>query len=83
MDGFSGYSQIAIFEGDQVKTAFIMPWGTFIYKKMAFGLKNVSASFNCIVYIVFDPFLNKFLKIFMDDFSNFLGAGCAALVESL
>ena len=45
MDGFSRYNQIQIKPEDQHKTAFICPWGTFAYKKMPFGLKNVGATF--------------------------------------
>ena len=45
MDGFSGYNQIQIKPEDQHKTAFICPWGTFAYRKMPFGLKNVGATF--------------------------------------
>ena len=43
--GFSGYNQIQIKPEDQHKTAFIFPWGTFAYKKIPFGLKNVKATF--------------------------------------
>jgi hypothetical protein len=45
MDGFSEYNQIKIKLEDQRKTAFIFPWGTFAYRKMPFGLKNVGATF--------------------------------------
>jgi hypothetical protein len=45
MDGFLGYNQIQINPEDQHKTTFICPWGTFSYKKMPFGLKNVGATF--------------------------------------
>src|SRR5713101_7602162 len=45
MDGFYGYNQIQIEPEDQHKTTFICPWGTFAYKKMPFGLKNVGATF--------------------------------------
>jgi hypothetical protein len=45
MDGFSGYNQIQIKPKDQHKTTFICPWGTFTYRKMPFGLKNVRATF--------------------------------------
>jgi hypothetical protein len=41
MDGFSGYNQIQIKPEDQHKMTFICPWGTFAYRKMPFGLKNV------------------------------------------
>ena len=45
MDGFSGYNQIVIRRVNQLKTAFISPWGTFAYRVMAFGLKNTGATF--------------------------------------
>ena len=45
MDGFSGYNQIQIKLEDQHKTSFICPWGTFVYKKIPFGLKNAGATF--------------------------------------
>ena len=45
MYGFSRYNQIQIKLEDQHKMNFICPWGTFIYKKMPFGLKNVEATF--------------------------------------
>jgi hypothetical protein len=46
MDGFSGYNQINIVPADQHKTAFICPWGTFAYRKLPFGLKNVARDFS-------------------------------------
>ena len=45
MDVFSGYNQINIHPDDQHKTKFICPWGTFAYRKLPFGLKNVGATF--------------------------------------
>ena len=45
MDGFSKYNQIQIKLEDQHKTTFICPWGTFAYKKMPSGLKNVGETF--------------------------------------
>jgi hypothetical protein len=47
IDGFSGYNKINILPTDQQKTAFICPWGTFAYRKLPFGLKNVGATFQC------------------------------------
>jgi hypothetical protein len=40
LDCYSGYHQIALKEEDQIKTAFITPFGTYAYKTMSFGLKN-------------------------------------------
>jgi len=45
MDGFSGYNQIKIAPEDVEKTTFITLWGTFCYKVMSFGLKNVEATY--------------------------------------
>ena len=45
MDGFSGYNQIEISPIDQHKMAFILPWGTFTYRNLPFGLKNAGATF--------------------------------------
>jgi hypothetical protein len=53
MDVFSRYSQIQIKPEDQHKTTFICPWGTFTYRKMPFGLKNVGATFQQAMYFSF------------------------------
>ena len=45
MDGFSGYNQIKMAPEDMEKTTFITLWGTFCYKVMSFGLKNVGATY--------------------------------------
>ena len=45
VDGFSGYNQIKMALEDMEKMAFITLWGTFYYKVMSFGLKNVGAMY--------------------------------------
>ena len=45
MDGFSGYNQIKMAPKDMEKTTFITPWGTFCYRVMPFGLKNVGETY--------------------------------------
>ena len=40
MDGFSGYNEVDIYLDDKEKTTFVTPWGTYIYKKIPFGLCN-------------------------------------------
>lgn len=40
LDEFSGIFQIAIAPGDQEKTTFTCPFGTFAYRRMPFGLCN-------------------------------------------
>jgi hypothetical protein len=53
MDVFSKYNQINIVPEDQNKTYFICPWGTFTYRKLPFGLKNVGATFQCAISYAF------------------------------
>ena len=45
MDGFSRYNQIQIRKEDHYKIAFTTPWGTFAYRVIPFGLKNVGFNF--------------------------------------
>ncbi|KAM1079812.1 hypothetical protein EV1_014407 [Malus domestica] len=42
LDGYSGYNQIVIAPEDQEKTTFMCPFGTFAYRRMPFGLCNLS-----------------------------------------
>ena len=45
LDCYSGYHQIALKEEDQIKTAFITPFGAYAYKTMSFGLKNARVTY--------------------------------------
>ena len=45
LDCYSGYHQIALKEEDQIKTAFITPYGAYAYKTMSFVLKNAGATY--------------------------------------
>jgi hypothetical protein len=53
MKGFSSYNQINILLADRQKTDFIFPWGTVTYQKLPFGLKNVDATFQCVMSYTF------------------------------
>eukprot|EP00253_Pinus_taeda_P029945 PITA_29945 len=66
MDGFSGYNQIKIAPDDQEKTTFICPWGTFAYKKLSFGLKNVGATFQQAMSYVFHD-ICSIVQPYLDD----------------
>ena len=66
MDGFSRYNQIQIKSEDQHKIAFICPWGTFTYKKIPFGLKNVGDTFQCGMNFSFQD-INNIVKSYLDD----------------
>jgi hypothetical protein len=71
LDGYSGYNQIAIAPEDQDKTTFTCPFGTFAYKRMPFGLCNAPATFQRCMMSIFSDMVEKFIKVFMDDFSVF------------
>ena len=70
MDGYSGYNQISIAPEDHHKTAFITPWGTFIYIVMPFGLCNAPSAFQRAMSFAFSDLLHKSMTVFIDDFST-------------
>ena len=67
LDGCSGYNQILVHPDDQAKIAFTTPWGTFMYVKMYFGLKNAGATFQRSMDIAFTKEIRDFLVIYLDD----------------
>jgi hypothetical protein len=71
LDGYSGYNQIKIALEDQEKTTFTCPFGTFAYRRMPFGLCNAPATFQKCMLSIFSDMVERFLEIFMDDFSVF------------
>nr|GEU53231.1 reverse transcriptase domain-containing protein [Tanacetum cinerariifolium] len=71
LDGFSIYFQIPIEPADQENTTFTSPYGTYAYKRMAFGLCNVPATFQRFMIRIFQDMLETSMEVFMDDFSVF------------
>ncbi|CAL8175219.1 unnamed protein product [Prunus armeniaca] len=71
LDGYSGYNQIAIAPEDQEKTTFTCPFGTFAYRRMHFGLCNAPATFQRCMMSIFSDMVERFIEVFMDDFSVF------------
>ena len=71
LDGYSGYNQVPVFPEDQEKTTFTCPFETFAFRRMPFGLCNAPATFQRCVLAIFSDMVDKFLKIFMDDFFVF------------
>jgi hypothetical protein len=69
MDGFSSYNQIQIHLADQYKTTFTTPWGTFSYRVMPFGLKNVGAMFQRAMTYVFHD-LAHIILAYLDDLTS-------------
>jgi hypothetical protein len=67
LDCYSGYHQIALKEEDQIKTAFIIPFRTYAYKTMSFGLKNAGATYQHVIQICFADQLHRNVEAYMDD----------------
>ncbi|XP_056161225.1 uncharacterized protein LOC130135637 [Syzygium oleosum] len=55
----------------QEKTTFTCPYGTFAYRRMPFGLCNAPATFQRCMMAIFSDMMEKYIEIFMDDFSVF------------
>src|SRR6266487_1711157 len=69
LDGYSGYNQIFIAEEDIHKTAFRCPGalGTYEWVVMPFGLKNVGATYQRAMNLIFHDFIDNFMQVYIDD----------------
>ena len=66
-DGFSRYNQIKMAPEDVEKTTFVTLWGMFCYKVMAFGLKNVGATYQRAMVALFHDMMHKEIEVYVDD----------------
>ncbi|MCO5596986.1 hypothetical protein L7F22_051058 [Adiantum nelumboides] len=67
LDGYSGYNQIIIALENQAKTTFIIEFGMFAFRVMAFVLTNVPATFQRLINTAFKEYLRDFCEAFLDD----------------
>ena len=49
------------------KTIFVTLWGTFYYKVMSFGLKNVGATYQRAMVALFHDMMHREIKVYVDD----------------
>ena len=68
LDGYSGYNQIDIAPNDQENITFTCLYGTFSFRKMAFGLCNAPTTFQRCMMFIFLDLVEEVVEIFMDDF---------------
>ena len=67
MDAFSSYNQISMDPDDQEKTSFVTRQGTYCYKVMPFGLKNVGATYQRLVNKMFQKQIRASMEVYIDD----------------
>ena len=67
MDTYSGYNQIPMYEHDEKHTSFIIDRGLYYYKAMPFSLKNMGATYQRLVNMMFKDLIGKMMEIYVDD----------------
>ena len=67
MDAFSGYNQISMDPDDQEKTSFVTEQGTYCYRVMPFGLKNVGATYQRLMNRMFQKQIGATMEVYIDD----------------
>ncbi|KAE8717725.1 Detected protein of unknown function [Hibiscus syriacus] len=76
MDLQKGYYQVRIAEGDEPKTTCITRYRSYEWLVMPFGLTNAPATFCTLMNKLFQPYLDQFMVVYLDDivvYSNSIG----------
>jgi hypothetical protein len=64
LDSFSRYNQVLVNKDDKEKTTFTMPWGTFEYTRMPFGLFDVDTTFQRSMDYTFRDIMRRIIEIY-------------------
>jgi hypothetical protein len=67
LDLEAGYWQVPLNQDSRDYVSFILPFGTYRFRKTAFGLRNAPATLQWMMNEVLRPFIGKFAFCFIDD----------------
>ena len=67
IDLYTGFHQVRVRETDIPKTAFRTRYGHFKFTVMPFGLTNAPTAFMDLMHRVFQPYLDQFVVVFVDE----------------
>lgn len=67
LDLWLGCYKVKIVEGDESKTACVTRYRSYEFHVMPFGLTNAPATFCTLMNKVFQPFLDRFVVVYLDD----------------
>lgn len=67
MDACSVYNQIKMYELNMEATLFVIDRGTYCYKFMLFGLKNVGATYQRLVNRIFKEKIGETMEVYIHD----------------
>ena len=63
----TGYHQLRVREADIPRTMFRTRYGHFEFTMMSFRLTNAPTTFIDLMHRVFQPYLDRFVAVFVDD----------------
>ena len=67
IDLLTGYHQLRFRDTDVPKAVFRTRYGHFEFTMMPFGLTNAPAAFMDLMHRIFQPYLDQFVGVFVDD----------------
>ena len=67
IDLCTGYNRLRVRDTDIPKTAFKTRYGHYEFTVMPFRLTNAPAAFMDLMHRIFQPYLDQFFVVFVDD----------------